>query len=111
RGKSLYSNPNTPPCPVQPWPVLGHFPMFRDDFRAKMREWREQYGGIYLVYFGRDAHIVVGDFGILKEIMTKHSNNLINTAHSYSTSVVCCRYGKYRQHSVVVSTLHAALST
>lgn len=69
-----------------------------------------------MVYFGRDPHVIVGDFSILKEIMTQHSNNIINTSHSLindilkenDLGIVAARDDNWRtQRSTAISILRS----
>nr|AEO50743.1 cytochrome P450 II f2-like protein II [Biomphalaria glabrata] len=64
---------NVPPCPVRPWPIVGHLLTLKSDQRPQFKQWREQCGDIFSVYLGSKLLVVINDFDLIKDTFVKRA--------------------------------------
>ncbi|KAK3733030.1 hypothetical protein RRG08_002632 [Elysia crispata] len=65
---------NLPPCPVRPFPVLGHLAYMSKDPRGVIMDWSKQTGDIFSLYFGTTLVIVISGYDVLKETLVKQAD-------------------------------------
>ncbi|KAI8747687.1 cytochrome P450 2J1 [Biomphalaria glabrata] len=66
---------NVPPCPVRPWPIVGHLLTLKADQRPQFKQWREQCGDIFSIYLGSKLLVVINDFELIKETFVKRADD------------------------------------
>ncbi|KAI8747686.1 cytochrome P450 2J1 [Biomphalaria glabrata] len=66
---------NVPPCPVRPWPIVGHLLTLKADQRPQFQQWREECGDIFSVYLGSKLLVVINDFDLIKETFVKRADD------------------------------------
>lgn len=72
---SLFRTPaNIPPCPVRPYPILGHLPYMSKDPRNVIFDWSKQSGEIFSLYFGTTLVVVLSSYDVLKETLIKKAD-------------------------------------
>ncbi|BFZ07831.1 hypothetical protein BsWGS_10870 [Bradybaena similaris] len=79
---------NIPPYPFKPLPIVGHIFQMRGDLRYKMKEWRKAAGDIYSLRVGRQLHILVNDYNVIKEICVKHADYIVNAEYSFADVII-----------------------
>uniref|UniRef100_A0A0B7AM89 Cytochrome P450 n=2 Tax=Arion vulgaris TaxID=1028688 RepID=A0A0B7AM89_9EUPU len=71
-------DPNLPPCPSRPLPIVGHIFVLQEDSRAQFKKWRHQLGDLFSIYMGRKLAVVVSSYELLKEILVKKGDGCLN---------------------------------
>ncbi|GFR99757.1 cytochrome P450 II f2-like protein II [Elysia marginata] len=62
------SHGKLPPCPVQPWPLIGNIFSIGEDMRGQFEEWNKQCGDLFSLYFGNTLVVVVSGYKTIKEV-------------------------------------------
>ncbi|KAI8747685.1 cytochrome P450 2J1 [Biomphalaria glabrata] len=66
---------NVPPCPVRPWPIVGHLLTLKADQRPQFQQWREQCGDIFSIYLGSKLLVVINDFDLIRDTFVKRADD------------------------------------
>ncbi|KAI8747683.1 cytochrome P450 2J6 [Biomphalaria glabrata] len=66
---------NVPPCPVRPWPIVGHLLTLKADQRPQLQQWREQCGDIFSIYLGSKLLVVINDFDLIRDTFVKRADD------------------------------------
>ncbi|BFZ07229.1 hypothetical protein BsWGS_10268 [Bradybaena similaris] len=63
-----------PPCPVWPFPIIGHIPYLITKPRETLRGFRKKTGDIYTLYLGSKPTVVLNGYDLLKDTLVKQAD-------------------------------------
>ncbi|BFZ07228.1 hypothetical protein BsWGS_10267 [Bradybaena similaris] len=87
--KSWLKHPrNLPPCPVRPYPVLGHIPYMKDDRRKTLKEFRKTAGDIFSLYTGSKLTVVLNGYDIIRDTLVKQADIFSDRPKNFLNSLV-----------------------
>ena len=69
-----------PPCPPR-YPLVGNLPLSRSDMRQVFRKLTKEYGGIFLLHFGRKLMVVVAELEEAKEVFLTQGEAFSDRGH------------------------------
>jgi cytochrome P450 len=81
--RSLRHDPNLPPCPTTPLPIVGHLFVLQEDSRAQFKKWRTQVGDVFSVYIGSQLTVVASGYDTIKELLVKKGDDSLGRPDVY----------------------------
>ncbi|CAG5128740.1 unnamed protein product [Candidula unifasciata] len=67
-------DPNLPPFPKRPLPLVGNLFHLADDSRPLFKRWRKQFGDIFSLNMGGTLVVVLNGFDVMKEAFVKKAD-------------------------------------
>ncbi|BFZ07227.1 hypothetical protein BsWGS_10266 [Bradybaena similaris] len=87
--KSWLQTPsNLPPCPVWPYPILGHIPYLRNRPRETLKEFRKKAGDVFSLYTGPKLTVVLNGYDVLKDTLVKQADIFSDRPNSFLNKMI-----------------------
>lgn len=83
-----YTKYNIPPFPVPPRFIVGHLLTIGDDFRNKVKEYRQKVGDVFSLDIGGRHYVIVCGYDNVKEVFVGHADKIPDTPRVFLGDVI-----------------------
>ncbi|CAG5125126.1 unnamed protein product [Candidula unifasciata] len=81
------SRSDLPPCPVRPYPILGHIPHLKNRPRETLKEFRKKAGDVFSIYTGTKLTVVLYGYDVIRDTLVKQADIFSDAPQNQLNSV------------------------